>query len=213
MSKPKTWKIISAAKAQANRANAQLSTGPRTEHGKAASSANAIAHGLTSKQAVLRGEDPSVYNAFVREMQTCLKPIGERERAVFDEYVLSLWRLQRCRRTETAVLDECIQTLTEADRNLTPDQALARVFTDAAYQKKMSLFLRYQSAIERAVTRSLKELTALQAERRQAEAETEAAQPPQTIAAGHYPGPAPDLEQPAGFLSQPPQARPTHATA
>ncbi|HYP07189.1 MAG TPA: hypothetical protein VER03_13235, partial [Bryobacteraceae bacterium] len=103
--------------------------------------------------------------------------------------------------------------LVGADRNLTPDQALARVFTDAAYQKKMSLFLRYQSAIERAVTRSLKELTALQAERRQAEAETEAAQPPQTIAAGHYPGPAPDLEQPAGFLSQPPQARPTHATA
>ena len=33
----------------ANRANAQLSTGPRTDAGKAASSSNAVSHGLTSR--------------------------------------------------------------------------------------------------------------------------------------------------------------------
>ena len=38
--------MSSQAQIAANRANAQLSTGPRTEEGKAASSRNAYRHGL-----------------------------------------------------------------------------------------------------------------------------------------------------------------------
>jgi hypothetical protein len=38
---------------------------------------------------------------------------------------------------------------------------MARVFIDPIYQKKLSLFLRYQSAIERAANRALKELEQL----------------------------------------------------
>ena len=47
---------------EANRANAQLSTGPRTLAGKLASSANARSHGLTARQALLPTEDPSAYD-------------------------------------------------------------------------------------------------------------------------------------------------------
>jgi hypothetical protein len=46
---------------------------------------------------------------------------------------------------------------------------MARVFIDPIYQKKLSLFLRYQSAIERAANRALKELEQLQSSRREAE--------------------------------------------
>ena len=44
---------------QANRNNAKKSTGPRTEQGKAASSQNALKHGLLARDAVLPGEDPA----------------------------------------------------------------------------------------------------------------------------------------------------------
>jgi hypothetical protein len=65
------------------------------------------------------------------------------------------------------VLDNCIESLTRDNPDLTPDQALALVFTEPIYQKKMSLFLRYQSSIERAVNRAQKELTQLQKTRRE----------------------------------------------
>ena len=82
------------------------------------------------------------------------------------------------------MLDNCIDTLTRDNRDLTPDQALALVFTEPIYQKKMSLFLRYQSSIERAVNRAQKELTHLQKDRREEEAAVLPVFPPRATAAG-----------------------------
>jgi hypothetical protein len=45
--------MTATARATANVANASLSTGPRTEEGKARSSRNAVKHGLTSKHLVI----------------------------------------------------------------------------------------------------------------------------------------------------------------
>ena len=45
----------------ANRLNAQAYTGPRTAEGKAASSGNALTHGLTARTVLLAGEDPEEY--------------------------------------------------------------------------------------------------------------------------------------------------------
>ncbi len=47
----KTKAPVSERKASANRANAQHSTGPRTAKGKAASSLNALRHGILSQAA------------------------------------------------------------------------------------------------------------------------------------------------------------------
>ncbi|HZQ53175.1 MAG TPA: hypothetical protein VFB14_13315, partial [Bryobacteraceae bacterium] len=44
---------ISEAKLAANRANAEKSTGPKSEEGKSRSSRNSFKHGLYSKQLVL----------------------------------------------------------------------------------------------------------------------------------------------------------------
>ena len=49
--------MSSTAQAIANIENAQRSTGPRTEAGKAASSHNALKHGLTAQTVLLPGED------------------------------------------------------------------------------------------------------------------------------------------------------------
>jgi hypothetical protein len=54
----------SAAKLIANRANATLSTGPRTAAGKARVSLNRLVHGLRAQQdALLPDEDPGAFEA------------------------------------------------------------------------------------------------------------------------------------------------------
>ncbi len=50
-----------ADRAAINRANAQKSTGPRTEAGKQRSKMNAFRHGLTGQTVVLPTEDHSAY--------------------------------------------------------------------------------------------------------------------------------------------------------
>ena len=49
-----------------NRANAQHSTGPKSEEGKTKSSRNATRHGLTGKQVVINGEDQQATKCYAR---------------------------------------------------------------------------------------------------------------------------------------------------
>jgi len=53
----------------ANRRNAQLSTGPRTPQGKAAVRYNGLRHGLTARHAVLAGEDPADFEDTIRAFE------------------------------------------------------------------------------------------------------------------------------------------------
>src|SRR5919199_1477139 len=56
----------------ANRANALLSTGPRTPQGKAKSSLNAVKTGLTGRTVLLPSDDAAVYQVHVKRcLQSC----------------------------------------------------------------------------------------------------------------------------------------------
>jgi len=55
---------ISEAQLRANRANAQKSTGPRTEEGKARARFNARRHGLTGQFYCMSDEDEKAYKDF-----------------------------------------------------------------------------------------------------------------------------------------------------
>jgi hypothetical protein len=98
---------ISAAKVAANQANAQLSTGPRSEEGKARSSRNATKHGLFSKQLLVTGEDPAALAMFRESVLRRLSPRDMLELQVVEQYVASSWRLRRIQAAEhEAYLDE-----------------------------------------------------------------------------------------------------------
>jgi hypothetical protein len=88
----------------ANRRNAQRSTGPKTEEGKARSSGNALTHGLTAQRNLLDDEDAERFEALCEHLRSELKPVGVLEELCVDRLAQTLWRLRRVPVYEAAIL-------------------------------------------------------------------------------------------------------------
>ena len=85
----------------ANRRNARRSTGPKSAAGKAASSVNALRHGLTAARAVvLPDEDGEAYERLRQGVLADLDPAGALQEALAQRIVVLLWRLDRAARLE-----------------------------------------------------------------------------------------------------------------
>jgi hypothetical protein len=106
--------MASERQIRANRLNAQKSTGPRTNAGKAASSKNALRHGLTAQQVVLEGEDVAMFQAlrdrFLREFQ----PAGAMEEFLVERLIGLAWRLRRVPLFEAALLSWVAHRMAES---------------------------------------------------------------------------------------------------
>ena len=86
---------------EANRRNARKSTGPKTEAGKAASSVNAISHGLTAAgDVLLQDESADAFEELQRDMLADLAPQGALQGMLARRIVQLLWRLDRAARLE-----------------------------------------------------------------------------------------------------------------
>ena len=88
----------------ANRANAKKSTGPRTQRGKNRSRFNAVVHGATASLSVLPGEDPATIKRFIDRVYEDLRPRGQAEAVLVDQYASIAWKLRRLGATEKAVV-------------------------------------------------------------------------------------------------------------
>jgi hypothetical protein len=95
--------MASIAQIQANRSNAQKSTGPRTAEGKATASRNAVKHGLLAEQVVIHGEDPAQFEMYREGMLAELGPQGAVEEMLAERAVSLAWRLRRAERLQSAV--------------------------------------------------------------------------------------------------------------
>jgi hypothetical protein len=87
----------------ANRANAQLSTGPRTEAGKAKSSLNAVKTGLTGRTVLLPSEEAALYEAHIARFRDEFQPVGDRETTLVQNLADTQWRLDRIPSLETGL--------------------------------------------------------------------------------------------------------------
>ena len=77
----------------ANLANAQLSTGPVSVAGKAASSANSLKHGLTAQTVLLPGEDEAAYRKMCEGMFEKFAPACTPEQELVQLLCDIQWRL------------------------------------------------------------------------------------------------------------------------
>ena len=87
-------------RADINRANSRLSTGPRTPEGKARSSRNSFKHGLYSKQLIIDGEDPAEFDELRATLRAEHRPANTTEEILVDELAQHFWRMRRFRALE-----------------------------------------------------------------------------------------------------------------
>lgn len=157
----------------ANRRNAQKSTGPKTPEGKETVSQNAVRHGLLAQALVLDGESREEFDRFSEGLMAHLAPIGHVETMLAERVVAGAWRLRRALRVEWALVWQDQHLLitrlgthaADEDPNeiAKPEDMMAeRMLRDDTYEK----FRRYESSIERGFYRALHELQRLQAARR-----------------------------------------------
>jgi hypothetical protein len=104
--------MATTAQVIANRANAQLSTGPRTAEGQQASSSNAKSHGLTSRNALLPGEDPQEYELFHHAYAARYLPQDMIEQKMVSELADLEWRLRRVSEFEAQLFNVEYRKLT-----------------------------------------------------------------------------------------------------
>ncbi len=95
--------MTSIRQCEANRRNAELSTGPKTEAGKSRSRRNAIRHGLTAETVIAALEDADDYAAFEMAIASDYDARTAVERELVLRLASLLWRLRRATRIESGL--------------------------------------------------------------------------------------------------------------
>ncbi len=95
--------MSSQAQIAANQKNAQLSTGPTSETGKAKSSLNAVKTGLTGRTVLLPGDDAALYEAHVARFVERFQPDGPEEQNLVQSLADTEWRLLRIPSLEAGI--------------------------------------------------------------------------------------------------------------
>lgn len=155
--------------AAVSRANAQHSTGPRTEAGKAIVSQNARRHGLAAQKFVLTHEELDAFEQHRAALIDTWKPQGDDELRLLENHARDAWRLLRLREQEAAFWNSAIEEIRKAHPDWSADQAMSHVFIESQWSRRLGLLMRYQSSIERAYFKSLQQLDKQLAARAQAE--------------------------------------------
>ena len=141
-----------------NRANAQHSTGPRSEAGKQRSALNALTHGLTASTAVLPSEDPAAFEQHHRQFENEYRPATPTETQLVHELADTSWRLNRIPLLEAGLLSP-------APSPETPAPAVAALATlglhghrlSRQFQKTLNLLRELQAERQERLRRDLRD--------------------------------------------------------
>ncbi len=155
-------------RAETNRANAQHSTGPRTESGKQRSSLNALRHGLTGHVIVLPSEDHAAYEKHTSRLFQDLQPKGALEQQLVQSLGDTSWRINRVAALETNLLALGIHEQSEKIDTAHPEAhaALAMAASIREQTRALANLSMHENRLSRQFERTLKQLREIQAERR-----------------------------------------------
>jgi hypothetical protein len=131
---------------EANRENAKLSCGPKSEAGKAAAALNNTRHGLAGAFRVLPTESQSEFDALLAILRDEHQPATFTETALVEAMAQHHWLRQRALHLESSCYDSATGQPTDP--------------------KQLALYLRYQTTHERGFHKALNDLLKLRAARR-----------------------------------------------
>ena len=103
--------MATQAQINANRQNAEYSTGPRTAEGKAVVSQNALKHGLFADASVVNGENQADFDLHRDAYLAEVAPVGVMESFLAERIAGLSWRLRRAERMQNQYFDEMIDSL------------------------------------------------------------------------------------------------------
>jgi hypothetical protein len=164
---------------EANRLNAQKSTGPRSAEGKAAVRFNALKSGIDAQSQVIPGEDPAALAALAAEYHDRYQPATPEVRALVDTLVTAEWLQRRFRTLEAQLFQFNITRFIREEKGLQAAQA---------YDRDSGTFDRLQrriNAVERSYHRALVALQKIESSA------------PQPAPPAPEPAPGPDPRPPA----------------
>src|SRR5580693_9353378 len=95
--------MSSSAQFEANFANAQKSSGPRTEKGKNRTRLNAYRNGLTGQIQILTDDEHEAFDQHCAGIRESLEPVGALEIDLAQSIAEDHWRLNRARALETGI--------------------------------------------------------------------------------------------------------------
>ena len=173
--------MSSQAKIIANWRNSQKSTGPRTTQGKAAVSQNALKHGLSTDQTVIKSENQAHFELHRTRLLEELAPQTPVESILAERIASVSWRLKRAENFQNKTIDALaapktspiakfqqallakyapdIQTGPEdSDTELAIGRMLIKDFSNSRVLEKL---LMYERRIENSLFKSLLEIQRL----------------------------------------------------
>ncbi len=159
---------ISEKQLEANRLNAQKSTGPKTPEAKAKCSQNARRHGVTAQTTVMTEEDRAKHDLFCSKLVADLAPVGEMETFLASSAAEEAWRLNyvraQCNNIVAAGYSEGPLILDLGAPEKQSALMAARVVREQA--KTFELLSLYEQRILRAFQKYSDRLKTLQTERK-----------------------------------------------
>ena len=169
--------MSTSAQINANRINAQKSTGPKTEQGKSIVSKNAVKHGLFSNQALIPGETIDEFNLNREQLLEELNPVTKMELILAERIINLTWRLKRIERFQNIVIDTMIdRELNNPLKNLTKNMVPERfrkteeqennsdfvvgnaIVNDYSHERVLDRLSIYERRIENSLFKTINEL-------------------------------------------------------
>ena len=180
MEKNNNGSSVSSKKLDANRRNARLSTGPKTEQGRANSRRNALKHGVLASALLvsngLGAEDSAEFDELLRSLHEDLLPVGVLEKMLVEKIAVFWWRQRRALQCEAGLVERAFVPIPETDiqflsrtigvSSRAPEQEAIKSHLRLPLGEDLDCILRYETTMQRQLVHAINQLERLQRARK-----------------------------------------------
>src|SRR5580704_13114481 len=139
---------------EANRLNAQKSTGPKTPEGRAAVRLNGVTHALTAETIVLKGESQADFTNLLNSLEAEHDPVTPTEEALVTQLGMAAWRLRRLYHQEAGFYAFQMKNHADSREGLKLNGAERMGFVCDVSHETLDMFSRQEGRLQRSFYRA-----------------------------------------------------------
>src|SRR3979411_1824235 len=148
MGKRGIYSMATEKQFEANRQNAQKSTGPKTPEGRAAVRLNGVTHGLTAETTVLKGESEADFKDLLTSYEAEHDPATPTEEAIVVQLAMATWRLRRLYHAEAGFYTYKLKDTVDSKKSRNLDDASHMGLIADWNNKTLDMFNRQEGRLE-----------------------------------------------------------------